>query len=184
MRTARLNTPTPTVAVDAGGRLYVLDPFRVLTGVATENRPPFTPTRLATIDGDTLATDDLRGRVVLVNFWASWCGPCRVELPALVGLAESISDPDFAFVTMNEDVEVAAARRFVAEVGLAYPVALGKGRLRRRYHYVGLPFTLLLDREGHIVYRWTGFAGDGQVEAIRALIHAELGRDTAAAEPR
>jgi thiol-disulfide isomerase/thioredoxin len=181
LRTARLDNPVPTLATDGDGRLYELDPFRILTGVAPEDRLPFEPFTLATLAGDTLSNDDLLGKVVLVNFWASWCAPCRVEMPALVHLSESIPDSDFAFVTMNEDLETDDAHRFAVALGLEYPVALGKGKLRQRYHYLGLPFTVLLDREGKIVYRWTGFAGDEQVEGIRAVIRAELDRAPASA---
>ncbi len=144
LRTARMDTPFPTVAVDATGRLYALDPFRVLT---------------------------------VLNFWASWCGPCRVEMPALVHLAESIDDSSFAFATMNEDVDVSDAARFASALGFEYPVALGKGKLRQQYHYLGLPFTVVLDRGGNIVYRWTGFAGDEQLEGVRSVIRAELDRE-------
>ena len=184
VRTAHLPTSSPTVAVDSTGRLYSVDPFRVLAGVAPEDRPVFGSFALPTLDGDTLRHTALLGKVVLVNFWASWCGPCRVEMPALVNLASSITDRDFAFVTMNEDVETRDAHRFAAELAFEYPVALGRGRLQRQYHYLGLPFTALLDREGRIVYRWTGFAGAEQIEAIRSLIRAELDRGEAAAYPQ
>jgi thiol-disulfide isomerase/thioredoxin len=177
LRTARLDTPLPTVAVDAEGRLYALDPFRVLTGVAPADRHPFAEFALPTLTGDTLTRDDLLGKVVLVNFWASWCAPCRVEMPALVHLTESIADSDFAFVTMNEDVEANDAARFASALRFDYPVALGKGKLRQQYYYLGLPFTVLLDRGGNIVYRWTGFAGDEQIEGIRSVIRAELDRE-------
>jgi thiol-disulfide isomerase/thioredoxin len=179
LRTARMHTRQPTVAVDAAGRLYALDPFRVLTGVAVEDRQRFGAFSLPTLDGGTLTDEDLLGKVVLINFWASWCGPCRVEIPALVRLAASIPDSDFAFVTMNEDVEVDDARRFAIGLDFEYPVALGKGKLRRDYHYLGLPFTVLIDRDGKMVYRWTGFAGEEQVADIRALIRAELNRTAA-----
>lgn len=177
LRTARMDTPFPTVAVDATGRLYALDPFRVLTGVAPEDRHPFTEFALPTLAGDTLTRGDLLGKVVLLNFWASWCGPCRVEMPALVHLAESIDDSSFAFATMNEDVDVSDAARFASALGFEYPVALGKGKLRQQYHYLGLPFTVVLDRGGNIVYRWTGFAGDEQLEGVRSVIRAELDRE-------
>lgn len=179
LRTAGMHTMQPTVAVDADGRLYALDPFRVLTGVAVEDRQIFESFALPTLAGGTLTREDLRGKVVLINFWASWCGPCRVEIPALVRLAAAIPDTDFAFVTMNEDVEVDDARRFAISLDLDYPVALGKGKLRQAYHYLGLPFTVLIDRDGRIVYRWTGFAGEEQVDDIRALIRGELNRTAA-----
>jgi hypothetical protein len=62
------------------------------------------------------------------------------------------------------------------ELGFDFPVLLGKGRLRDRYHYIGLPYTVLLDRDGKVVQRWLGFKGPEQIQAERALIKAEVER--------
>ena len=84
---------------------------------------------------------------------------------------------------MNEDVKVSEARAFIDEFGFNHlPVLLGKGKLRRRYHYYGLPFTVLIDREGRTVQRWIGFAGEEQIAGIRAVIQAELLRGHAGSE--
>ncbi len=176
LRTAHLDTPLPTLAVGKDGRLYALDPFRLLTGIAPRERAAFAPFELEHIGGGRMASDDLRGRVVLVNFWASWCAPCRHELPALDTLQQSIADPDFAFITMNEDVNVMNAADFLEEHRFDFPVLLGKGNLRTRYHYIGLPFTVLLDREGRVVQRWIGYAGEEQLSDIRSIIRSELER--------
>lgn len=176
LRTAGLPIPLPTLAVDRQGRVYLLDPFRLLTGVPPREREAFAPFELATLDGGRLSLHDLEGKVVLINFWASWCGPCRVEMPALDSLQRSIQDHDFLFVTMNEDVDSDDAASFVAEYGFVFPVVLGRGRLRSRYHYIGLPFTVLLDRDGKVVQRWIGFAGEDQLHSIRAVVAAELDR--------
>ncbi len=76
---------------------------------------------------------------------------------------------------------MADARAFLDEFGFDFPVLLGRGRLRERYHYVGLPFTVLLDRQGRMVQRWIGFGGEQQIKAIRAVIQAEL--DTGELDP-
>jgi thiol-disulfide isomerase/thioredoxin len=176
-RSATLPTPLPTLAVDEEGRLHLLDPFRLLTGVAPNEREDFTPFELERLDGGTMNLDELRGRVVLVNFWASWCAPCRVEMPVLDSLRQSIEDSDFLFITMNEDIQTADAREFIEEYGFEFPVLLGHGRLKTKYHYVGLPYTVVLDREGRVVHRWVWFAGEEQIAAIRAVIRAELDRE-------
>lgn len=175
-RSARLPTPLPTLAVDTGGRVYLLDAFRLLTGIAPDEREAFSAFELERLDGGTMTLEHLRGRVVLINFWASWCAPCRTEMPALDSLQRSIEDSDFLFITMNEDIRVADARTFIEEHAFRFPVLLGRGRLKARYHYIGLPFTVLLDREGRVVQRWVGFAGEEQLAAIRAVIRAELDR--------
>ena len=117
----------------------------------------------------------------MINVWASWCHPCRTEMPALDSLRREIAAPDFTFVTMNEDVNVADAEAFMRELGFDFPVLLGRGRLRERYHYIGLPYTVLLDRDGKVVQRWLGFKGPEQIQAERALIWAELERAPAGA---
>ena len=60
---------------------------------------------------------------------------------------------------------------------MVFTVALGRGDLREKYHYIGLPFTVLLDRDGRVVERWIGFAGEAQMQAIRSIITAELDRE-------
>lgn len=176
LRSVRLPAALPTIAVDPRGRVHLLDAFRLLTGVAPAEREPFAPFDLELLDGGRASLADYVGRVTLINFWASWCGPCRVEMPALDSLRRGIHDPDFGFITMNEDVSVRDARAFIDEYGFDFPVLLGRGRLRQTYHYMGLPFTILLDRDGKVVQRWIGFAGEDQLAAIRAVTVAELQR--------
>jgi thiol-disulfide isomerase/thioredoxin len=176
LRSALLPTALPTIAVDAGGRVYLLEAFRLLAGTRPEDREPFRDFELELLGGGRMTLDDLRGNVTLINFWASWCHPCRTEMPALDSLRREIGAADFRFVTMNEDVNVADAEAFMRELGFDFPVLLGRGRLRERYHYIGLPYTVLLDRGGKVVQRWLGFKGPEQIQAEKALIRAELER--------
>jgi thiol-disulfide isomerase/thioredoxin len=174
--TTHLPTARPTLAVARTGRTYLLDAARLLDGVPVRDREPAPELDLPTLTGGRLSSASLRGRVVLLNFWASWCAPCRSELPALDSLRHEVDDSGFAFVGINEEEDTVAARAFMDELGFTFPVALGRGRLRPLFHYPGLPYTLLLDRDGRIAGRWIGFAGPGQIQAMRALIHSELSR--------
>jgi thiol-disulfide isomerase/thioredoxin len=176
LRSAHLNTALPTLAADDKGRVYILDPFRLLAGVPPRERQPAPPFDLPALDGGRISLDTLRGKVALLNLWASWCDPCREEMPALDSLRREVSDSAFTFVGLNDDVDVAAARRFLRERGFAFPVALGTGGLRERFHAPGLPVTLLIDRDGREVRRWIGYAGSAQLASIRALVRAELDR--------
>jgi thiol-disulfide isomerase/thioredoxin len=176
LRSAPLPTALPTIAVDREGRVYLLDAFRLLTGVPPSQREALPAFDLPLLGGGRLDPGSLRGRVVLLNFWASWCAPCRTEMPALDSLRREINDSSFLFVAMNEDEDVGAARAFLDEHGFDFPVALGRGGLRQRFHYPGLPYTVLVDREGRMVNRWIGFAGPEQMQSIRALLRAELNR--------
>ncbi len=183
LRTARLPTALPTLAADRDGRVYLLDPFRLLSGVPPGAREPAPSFDLPTRRGGRLRSADLRGRVVLLNFWASWCGPCRIEMPALDSLRRESADSGFVFLAINEERDTAAAGRFLDRYRFEFPVVLGRGRMRDRFHYPGLPYTVLLDRAGRVAGRWAGFAGPEQLQAIRALVRAELARGGPAHHP-
>ncbi len=176
LRSAHLDDALPTLAADDEGRVYLLDPFRLLTGADPRERETFAPFDLELLGGGRIRIADLAGKVTLLNFWVSWCTPCRTEMPALDSLRQSISDADFRFLTMNEDRNPSDAETFVHAFRFDFPVVLGRGRLKQRYHYMGLPFTVLLDRDARVVQRWVGFAGPEQIQAIRALTRAELDR--------
>ena len=83
---------------------------------------------------------------------------------------------DFHFVALNDDRDQALAARFIQQRGFTFDVALGGGDAKATLHAPGLPVTLLIDREGREVQRWTGFSGHEQIEAIRAAVQAELRR--------
>ena len=182
-RTTELPTPLPTIAVDETGRAYLLDEFVLLTGVAPAERVPLTEFDLPRMRGGRMRLADYEGKLLLINFWASWCAPCREEMPALDTLALSFPGEPFAFIALSDDVEPDKARAFIEEFGFEFPVGLGKGKLRNAYHYIGLPFTVLVDAEGRVVQRWSGFAGDGQIAAIRGVIRTELDRMLDNADP-
>jgi thiol-disulfide isomerase/thioredoxin len=116
---------------------------------------------------------DFAGRIVVVNFWASWCAPCRAEMPALDRLARALDSERVAIIGLNEDANVDDARRFLRELGgVSYPLAEGGGRLRARYGYRGLPYTLVLDARHWVAAEFYGF-GDS-IEALESAISAEL----------
>ncbi len=181
LRTATLDTPLPTLAADTEGRVYRLDPFTLLTGIAPAARDRLAPFDLERLGGGRVRLEDFAGKIVLVNVWASWCAPCREEMPALDRLAATFAGLPFAFVALSEDVEPAHAAAFIQEYGFTFPVGLGRGTLRARYHYFGLPFTVLVDADGGVMYRWAGYGGEAQIEDIRALVQAELRRTGVAA---
>ena len=117
--------------------------------------------------GDSLRSADLAGRVLLVNVWASWCAPCREELPELDSLAAGYDSSRVTFVALSDDEDGAAAREFLAVFGgtTHLRVGLGLGRLKARYRYPGLPLTMLVDPAGRIVRTWYGFGGAPQMAA-------------------
>ncbi len=180
LRSAYFTTALPTIAVAADGRTFSVDPLRLLTGVAPRERESLAPVTLPLLTGGRVTLDSTLSMVTLVNVWASWCAPCREEMPALDSLRHQLAgEPRFRFVTINEDVRADDARGFLESFGFDFSVLLGGGRQRNTLHYPGLPYTLLLDANGRIVQRWIGFAGPDQLAAVRSTIHAELVRTAA-----
>lgn len=125
-----------------------------------------------TVDGGRLDLADRRGRVVVVNFWASWCAPCRAETPGLVRVARAM--PQVAFVGVNEkETSPSAARAFVKAQGVPYPSLVDRiGTLAARWPVgVGLPYTFVLDRQGRIAARFTaGVVADDLTTVVRRVL--------------
>jgi peroxiredoxin len=107
--------------------------------------------------GAALSLAELRGRVVLVNFWATWCQPCEAEMPALERLYRSLSGSPFELVAISVDEDAEAVKRFRDRLGLSFPILLDpERRVAERYQTFRFPETLLLDAEGRVVERYVG----------------------------
>jgi len=135
-------------------------------------RPPFT---LGGIDGNRVSASDFDGQVVLINFWATWCAPCREEMPMLAGLHERFSGQGFQVIGIAMD-DVQQARDFVSEIGIAYPVLVGMTDVMATSLAYGnragyLPYSVLVGRDG--VVRWTqlGVVDEADIaERIQTLL--------------
>jgi len=105
------------------------------------------------LDGGQVTLSDLRGQVVMVNLWASWCPPCRAEMPAIERVYQEYQSQGLVVLAVNttsQDTEAAAAA-FVAEYGLSFPIPLDRtGAVANRYQLQGLPSTYFIDRQGVI----------------------------------
>ena len=126
----------------------------------------------ATLAGDTVSLGSLRGQVVLLNLWATWCAPCRMETPYLQALFEEHRDAGFQIVGISMDTGDAAdqVEVFVEEYGVTYTV-LHDPQMRgmELYQVLGLPATFLIDREG--ILRWMRYGPilEGDPDFLRAL---------------
>jgi cytochrome c biogenesis protein CcmG/thiol:disulfide interchange protein DsbE len=134
--------------------------------------PAFT---LDTLGGGTVALPDLRGKVVVVNFWASWCFPCRQETPALQAVYEQYKDSGVVVVGVNltNQDSMADLRTFAHEFGLTYPILLDRdGSVGLQYRVQGLPSTFFVSRKG--VIRTVVVGGPMSDTFIRSKVEALL----------
>jgi peroxiredoxin len=126
------------------------DPIR-----AGQRAPGFELPRLD--GGAPLSLDGLRGRVVLLNFWATWCGPCEAEMPAMQRLHDALAGPDFELVAVSVDASRDDVEAFRTRLGLRFPIALDpEKRVANAYQSYRFPESYLIDREGRILSRYIG----------------------------
>jgi thiol-disulfide isomerase/thioredoxin len=128
----------------------------------------------ATVTGDTILTDTLSGKVILVNAWATWCGPCVLEMPGFQRVQDDLGDRGFLVIGISADQGgPQGVLGFVEELGITYPVTVGShhvlGRLAAQVR--GLPTSLLLRRDGTIARKVEGvFPEEDLRRAVMALL--------------
>jgi len=111
------------------------------------------------IDGRKLTLSDYKGKVVLLNFWATWCAPCRTEIPHFVEMQNRFGLNGFQVIGISMDDDAKPVREFAQQFGLNYPVAVGDDKLAESYGGVlGLPISFIIDREGRIYAKRIGAA--------------------------
>ncbi len=138
---------------------------------------------LPTLQGATLRLSDLRGHVVLLNFWATWCYPCRAEMPSLNALYRAYRHAAFTIVAVASDVEgETAVAPYVHKQALAFPILLDpENRLSARLHLPGIPTSYVLDKHGRIAALEVG-ARNWNGAHVRRLIEALLAEDAGRVE--
>ncbi len=137
--------------------LYGLNTDRLPTGVAPRSNTMAPDFQLTTLTGQSVKLSDLRGKVVVLNFWASWCVPCKDEQPALDALAKTYNGRGVAFVGINIQDNQRDANGFVQQFGITYPVASDpSGAVYINYGVVGVPETYVVTRDGRIGRKLVG----------------------------
>ena len=123
--------------------------------------------RLRDLNGHSVALSDLRGKVVLLNFWATWCGPCRVEMPAMEELYRTFSRNDFEILAVSTDAQGASVTRpFQQENHLTFPILHDADyRVGLTYGARSLPMTFMVDRQGIVRHQIFGARDWGAAEA-------------------
>jgi len=128
-----------------------------------------------TSDARQLSMTELRGKVVIVNFWASWCHECRPEMPALQQLHRDFASRGLAVIGINVREDAETIRRYAKELGLTFPLILDPdGKINTLYGVVGLPATFVIGRDGRAVAfgigsrEWAGAPARALIEALLA----------------
>ncbi len=146
--------------------------FRMVPPAMGSPAPEF---QLIDLQGNQQALPDYHGKVVLLNFWATWCGPCRVEMPSMESLYQDLKDEDFAILAISSDLEGSVVTRpFVASQGLTFPILHDSDyQVSGSYGVRTLPMSFLIDRNGTLTHRVFG-ARDWNSSEARELIRGLL----------
>jgi peroxiredoxin len=159
-----------TAAIGAGILLFAL----WVRGRTPAMAPDFALPNLA---GQAVRLSAYRGQVVLVNLWATWCPPCRDEMPSMEKLHQRLKDRGFVLLAVSEDEGgVATVKPFIEQLKVTFPVLIDtEGEVGKKYGVWGFPESFLVDRDGRIVDRVIGprdWVAPAQVAAIEALLAA------------
>ena len=129
------------------------------------------PFSLKDLDGKTLSSEDWKGKVVLVNFWATWCGPCRAEIPDLVDLQNKYRDQLIIVGISEDEGPVDGVRKFAEQYKVNYPIAMTSDEVNERFPGItALPTTYFLDKDGKIVQKHVGMLHARETEATARLL--------------
>ncbi len=146
-------------------------PFSALAVTVNDQAPDFT---LKSLEGTNLRLDEYKGQVVLINFWASWCGPCRQEMPLLDRIHQRYSDAGFAVLGVNVEGQIAPAKEIADSTGVTFPLLIDENqRVAEVYDLEAMPSSVLVDRDGVVRYVHRGYKpGDEAkyLEVVKQLI--------------
>ena len=137
---------------------------------------------LESLDGKTLRLSDLRGKAVLLNFWATWCGPCKIEMPWFVDLQKQYGSQGLQIVGVAmDDASKEDIGKFAKDMGVNYPILIGKESVGDQYGGVpALPESFLISRDGKIVDKIIGLRGKADIEeAVKKALDTQPAKSQA-----
>lgn len=149
----------------------LLAPMFVMPGLASETS---TPLMLKSVAGKDkpINFQDYAGKVILIDYWASWCGPCRLSFPWMNDMQAKYSDQGFEIIAINLDSDAEAAHEFLAEVPANFTLGFDpEGISAEQMQVEAMPMSYLIDRDGQIRYRLMGFNTDKKAEHESHIQH-------------
>lgn len=123
----------------------------------SEQQKTASPVAATTIDGAKISLEQYKGKVVLLDFFATWCPPCRASVPHLVELSNKYSSAGLQVVGLSVDEDVESLKKFVAEYKIPYPVAVASEETKTAYAVRSIPHLFIINRKGEIVEAHLGF---------------------------
>lgn len=163
-----MNNPVTTIALAIA---FSGAAFTVQADAINVAAPDFT---LESRSGDNIRLEDHRGEVVMLNFWASWCGPCRQEMPLMDDIYSRYQDLGFTILAVNVDENRDEALRFLDKVPVSYPVLYDpESSVSELYEVPAMPTTVMIDRDGNARYIHYGYKPGYEAEyetQIRELV--------------
>ncbi len=146
------------------------NPFSLGTDLSGQAAPSFT---FKSSDGKEISLAGLKGKPVLIDFWATWCLPCVASMPQMADLYQQTKDKGLVFLGVDEDKDAKTAANYLAQKHEAFPNFHDSGEIGKAFKQAGLPYTVLIDAQGKVVFSKTGYS-DGSLSELRAAI-AKLG---------
>ena len=142
-----------------------------LAGAPSKPAPAFD---LPSRDGKEVALSQFKGQVVMINFWASWCGPCRTEMPILEKLHAKYKPMGFTMIGVNVEPDSGLAAKWLASTPVSFPILFDtRSEVSKLYSVAGMPSTVIIDRKGNLRWLHRGYkAGDENeyLDQIRAMV--------------
>lgn len=116
--------------------------------------------KLENLDGEQMELKKYKGKIILLDFWATWCPPCRAAIPHLVNLYEKFQDRNFIILGIGLD-EKEPLIKMKDEMNIKYPILIGNNEIAKFYQVQAIPTLVLLDKNGKIYYKEVGFSEEG-----------------------
>lgn len=146
------------------------DPFVSLKMTRLPAGTMAAPFELTTLDGKIVKSSELAGKVVLVNFWATWCGPCKEEMPSLARLQQQLDPAHFVMLTITTDLQRQGIAHFLSQLGVSLPVLFDEDQeVSRSFMVRGLPTTIVITRNGSLAGRAVGPRAWDSPEAVAVM---------------
>ena len=142
--------------------IFIITGLLISAGCGQSSGDDFTLTDLG---GNEVSLSDFTGRVVVLNFWATWCPPCRAEIPDFIRIADEYSSMHVQFLGVSNE-DISTLKSFVEDYDISYPILIDDANIMGKWGIRAIPTTFVLDRNGKVIFRNIGMMTRKQLENI------------------